>query len=148
MSEITRHILSLNPVLLYRENATGRTPLEMAREMYITSCVSEPISISITHHPQFITEYDPSYFLPKTETDENSRKSTKRVYDICLEADQKMEPSQKKRHLVSLLEANEVAERVTGLSSRYGGSQVVVNGGAVDEEVRFDVLGELGYKFY
>ncbi|KAF4634032.1 hypothetical protein G7Y89_g4076 [Cudoniella acicularis] len=42
MSSITSFLLSLNSTLLYRENATGRTPLEMSRDLYLNSLVENP----------------------------------------------------------------------------------------------------------
>lgn len=36
---LVAHLLSRNPALLHRENATGRTGLEMARDMWIAACV-------------------------------------------------------------------------------------------------------------
>lgn len=48
----------------------------------------------------------------------------------------------RKRRLVSLFEANEVAKRVANLKSGYGGRQIVVNGGLVDGEGKPDVVSE------
>jgi hypothetical protein len=141
------HFISLNPSLLYRENATGRTPLEMSRDMYISSCVSEPIQISGNEYAQSIIHRAPESFLPKNEAE--AVNNVKRTYEICTEADKRMESEgrEKKRRLVSLMEANEVAERVTGYSSRYAGRQVVINGGAIDDEAHYDILREMGYRF-
>ncbi|EPE25948.1 Ankyrin repeat-containing protein [Glarea lozoyensis ATCC 20868] len=146
-SEIASHFISLNPSLLYRENATGRTPLEMSRDMYISSCVSEPIQITDNYYAQSVIHRAPESFLPRNEA--GAMNNVKRTYEICVEADQEMEGEgrERKRRLVSLMEANEVAERVTGYSSRYAGRQVVVNGGAIDDEAHFDILREMGYQF-
>lgn len=54
----------------------------------------------------------------------------------------KSEGVDRKRRLVSLFEANEVAKRVTAMRSRYGGHQMVVNGGLVDGEGKPDVFSE------
>jgi hypothetical protein len=118
--------------------------------MYHASCVDSPIRLSLTqnnnqYNSNAIIHKSPESFLPsEAQEPENSKR---RTYDICLEVDWKMQSEGKemKRRLVSLFEANEVAKRVTAKSTRrYGGSQVVINGGVVDEEVRVDVLGEMG----
>lgn len=49
------------------------------------------------------------------------------------------EGGDRKRRLVSLNEANEVAKRVS-LRSQWGGSQAVVNGGLIVEEGVDDVV--------
>lgn len=53
----------------------------------------------------------------------------------------KNEGVERKRRLVSLFEANEVAKRVTG-AKRYGGYQAVVNGGLVDNLGSPDIFSE------
>lgn len=60
----------------------------------------------------------------------------KRTWDICNAVDVKIE--EKKRRLVSLFEANEVARRVVGTGGSYG---VVVNGGLIGE-VKQDIVSE------
>ena len=51
------------------------------------------------------------------------------------------EGGERKRRLVSLFEANEVARRVAGLKRGSGGGQMVINGGLV-EEGKPDVVSE------
>lgn len=53
----------------------------------------------------------------------------------------KREGVERKRRLVSLFEANEVAKRITGVK-RYGGYQAVVNGGLVDNLGKPDIFSE------
>ncbi|KAE8441442.1 hypothetical protein EG329_004968 [Mollisiaceae sp. DMI_Dod_QoI] len=152
MSTHTEFLLSLNPELLHRENATGRTPLEMSRDIYIASCV-ENIT-PLTKGNRFNQHYYPgqvdynsivlqplSNFVVKAEQPEESKK---RTWEICCQVDEKLrsEGGERKRRLVSLFEANEVAKRVTSMKSRYGGHQIVVNGGLVDGEGKPDVFRE------
>ncbi|CAG8970761.1 hypothetical protein HYALB_00001546 [Hymenoscyphus albidus] len=148
LSSITSFLLSQNSTLLYRENSTGRTPLEMSREIYHASCVKDPISISTSravrtsHLNSTILSRAPATFLPDSKEPE-PEESKKRTFEICMEMDEKMaaEGGDRKRRLVSLNEASEVAKRV-GLRSggrRYGGSQAVINDGLIDGEGADDV---------
>ena len=71
--------------------------------------------------------------------------SKKRTYEICLEVDEKLVEegyegeSKRKRRLVSLFEANEVAKRLAG---NKRGRQWVANGHIVDQEGRPDIVSE------
>jgi hypothetical protein len=120
----------------------------MSRDIYIASAVAKPINISSNQNFDTIAHRSPESFLP-TEEEDTLIVDAKRTYEVCLEADQKMEREggQRKRRIVSLFEANEVAKRVKAKSVRYGGYQVVINGGLVDEEVKVDILSEMGYRF-
>ncbi|KAH7360980.1 ankyrin repeat-containing domain protein [Rhexocercosporidium sp. MPI-PUGE-AT-0058] len=153
MSQLTSFFLSLNPSLLYRENATGRTPLEMSRDIYIASQVENPIPISNSnsmHYYHGQTDYNaiinksPSSFAVKEPEPEESKK---RTWEICASVDAEIaetgnKDGMRKRRLVSLFEANEVAKRVTNLKRGYGGRQIVVNGGLIDGEGKMDVVSE------
>ena len=143
-------MLSLNQSLLYRENATGRTPLEMARDLYIASSVENAPGVGYQntfhyyagqHDYNSIVNQPLSNFVPKKAEPEESKK---RTWEICNEVDQKLrsEGGERKRRLVSLFEANEVAKRVASLKARNGGRQVVVNGGLIGEEGKPDVVSE------
>ena len=143
LSSITSFLLSLNPSLLYRENATGRTPLEMARDLYLSSTVQDPPNVFSAYNanPDHI-DYN-SILRPAQPGPVESKK---RTYEICQEVDQSLlvaEGSQgepkRKRRLVSLFEANEVAKRLAG-NNRHG-RQWVANGYAVDGG-RTDVVSE------
>jgi hypothetical protein len=151
LSTITSYLLSLNPSLLYRENATGRTPLEMSRDIYISSRVSDPPNIATPGHQaygagqtdwNFITNKPPQDFLPKKPVPEESKK---RTWEICegVDADMEKEGKERKRRLVSLFEANEVAKRVANIKRGWGGGrQMVVNGGVVNGEEKPDIVSE------
>ena len=150
LSAITSFLLSLNPALLHRENATGRTPLEMARDRYLTSIVKDPPNVfsNYNYNPNHedhnsLVRQPASSFIPAKPLPEESKK---RTYEICLEADQSLidegfeGESKRKRRLVSLFEANEVAKRLAG--NKRGGRQWVANGYIVDQEGRSDVVSE------
>ncbi|KAG4440717.1 hypothetical protein IFR05_003811 [Cadophora sp. M221] len=153
MSQMTSFFLSLNPSLLYRENATGRTPLEMSRDIYIASQVENPLPVCTNanmHYSHGQTDYNsiinksPSFFAVKEPEPEESKK---RTWEICAVVDAEISEAGdkegiRKRRLVSLFEANEVAKRVANLKRGYGGGQIVVNGGLIDGEGKTDVVSE------
>jgi len=148
MSTITSYLLTLNPTLLYRENATGRTPLEMSRDIYIASCASNPPSISTNNNTYYPGQNDYNSLVNRATStfvekeDDAPEESKKRTWEICAQADEGASGEMRKRRLVSLFEANEVAKRVVGRNSRYGGRQRVVNGGVVDSVGVPDVVSE------
>ena len=168
LSTLTSFLLTLNPSLLYRENATGRTPLEMSLDIFIASQVENPLPISSgsrnniyyyhnqTDHDSIINK-SPSFFAKKKKGDDEEEKedSKKRTWEICASFDKEMVENggERKRRLVSLFEANEVAKRVASLKREragygggggygYGGNQIVVNGGLIDGEGKTDVVSE------
>jgi hypothetical protein len=120
----------------------------MSREMYITSQVESPPSITDGYgnhyHPEqhdyrSVINRDAASFAVKNEPEE----SKKRTWEICVEKDGELvkDGSERKRRLVSLFEANEVARRVAGLRRASGGRQVVVNGGLI-EDAKPDIVSE------
>lgn len=147
MSSISSFLLSLNPSLLYRENSTGRTPLEMARDIYIASCVEKFSSEQNSYYSSYGSNEDFIAILEKpaiqfVEPVVEVEESKKRTFEICVGIDEQTKEGDRKRRLVSLFEANEVAKRVAGVKrNRWGGSQVVVNGGLV-EGGKPDAVGE------
>lgn len=121
----------------------------MARDLYIASSVENAPGVGHQntfhyyagqHDYNSIVNQPLSNFVPKKAEPEESKK---RTWEICNEMDQKLrsEGGERKRRLVSLFEANEVSKRVTGMK-RYGGYQVVVNGGLVDTQPTPDVFSE------
>ncbi|TVY29345.1 Uncharacterized protein LHYA1_G001351 [Lachnellula hyalina] len=139
-STMTSYLLSLNPSLLYRENSTGRTPLEMSRDKWIASCAENPPSISVRnpHAHYTLIQRSASDFVKKDV--DRLGDSAKRTWEICAKADEEASDGMRKRRLVSLLEANEVAKRVAGSKSRSGGRQTVINGGLVVTEGSWDIV--------
>ena len=152
LSSITAFLLSLNPALLHRENATGRTPLEMARDLYLTSTVQDPPNVfsSYRYNPNHddytsLVHQPAVSFVPVKSQPEESKK---RTYEVCLEIDESLVEegyegtAKRKRRLVSLFEANEVAKRLAGNKSSGAGRQWVANGYAVDQQGKSDVVSE------
>jgi hypothetical protein len=117
----------------------------MSRDIYIASQVENAPKISNNiygnqYHPNqhdynSVVNRAASSFVVK----EGPQESKKRTWEICVERDGQL--GERKRRLVSLFEANEVARRVAGLKRGSGGGQMVVNGGLV-EEGKPDVVSE------
>jgi len=120
----------------------------MSREIYIASQVKSPPDIMNGNH---FSQYHPgkhdynsvinraaSSFVVKAD-EENK----KRTWEVCQGKDEEMvkEGGERKRRLVSLFEANEVARRVASLNRGFGGGQMVINGGLV-EEGKPDIVSE------
>lgn len=105
----TKVLLEQNSKLLYRENTVGRTPGEIAYDIFTNSKVEglDPIEIDASKDfAQKLVEKSPELFL----ADEPRPKSRKdATWDIVQEY---LAKSEGKRRLVSLNEANDVARRL------------------------------------
>jgi hypothetical protein len=112
-------MLDCRPELLFRENATGRTPYEMAQEAYFSSEVfSDPpplldeprhSSVRINSFRSKEGRYKGILDRPKktfVEDNTDHRPDTEQVWALCKEF------AEHKRKLVSLVEASEVAKRL------------------------------------
>jgi hypothetical protein len=119
LPSITSYLIEVRPELLHRENATGRTPLEMAADMYMQERVSRAPRLDECNNYNCYRDQNSLVHRPLssfiTVTDDNETPNKKRTYEICLEATDK-HPG--KRRLVSLFEANEVAKRLAGIKAR------------------------------
>lgn len=122
-------IAARKPALLWRENATGRTPFEMARDSWMSDVFSGPPQIdsknrrNIHRHGYYcsrISEYD-STVAPPEEFDTTPKSEKQRLAEmsaaeatwrVCERMAQRPENRGLKRKLVSLTEANEVARRL------------------------------------
>lgn len=144
-----RAMLECRPELLFRENATGRTPYEMAEDAHLANEVfkdppSLPGSVQGNHfrwprqpRPTSVLAKRPESFV---EGPGDERTSNERVWDVCKEFEQKTKGT-KRRRIVSLHEANEVAKR---LALRKGGRSGRTEGeDAVDGQEQDDVQDEV-----
>lgn len=114
IKESYTHLLKLmldrRPGILYRENAKGSTPLEMATDSWVknaTGSSPKPISYGADSWGRIlkgVIDREPKFFIQGRE----SRKPVEVMYQICQERAQQ-HPG--KRVLVSLFEANEVVRR-------------------------------------
>ena len=150
----------MNPSLLHRENATGRTPLEMSQDIYVSSSVADAPNMS-SHFNYYHGQHDSNSLFnkaarnfapPKLVLDEEPedwcRIDKKRTYEICMEIDNELRQegyegeAKRKRRLVSLFEANEVAKRLAGMKRSHGGKQLIANGYLVDVQGKPDVVSQ------
>jgi ankyrin repeat protein len=124
---LAKVLLDFNPELLYRENATGRTPAEVAQDMCLATKFSGPADVTHTsynawgnspHNAQNIVNRDPNTFLKDTK--KGDRSSAQEMWSLCKEY---MEKHPQKRRLVSLPEANEVAKRLGEMSKKKKSSR-------------------------
>ncbi|KAK0655741.1 hypothetical protein B0T16DRAFT_397626 [Cercophora newfieldiana] len=145
---MARVIIELDPTLLFRENAVGRTPIEVAREMFINSRVQaskEPYwtDNAVMNWPGV----NPSTFLKKSDEDASQPRehedssNVANMWHLCEEALAKF-PTQPKRRLVSLYEANDVAKRLgeQHMRARYQ-FQVRATSDSDDEEKASEAAG-------
>ncbi|KAI0547666.1 ankyrin repeat protein [Xylaria curta] len=110
LPEQSRVILEKNPKLLYRENTVGRTPAEIAHDVFTNSKVEglNPIEI-ISNKTQFthnLLNKEPESFVSDQKPKKHRKVAT---WDVVQEYLAKTEG---KRRLVSLNEANDVAKRL------------------------------------
>jgi hypothetical protein len=120
-------MLEYRPDLLYRENSVGRTPYELAEDAYIASCVSNAPHMATGHsYNSLILQKPTESFAPAYVPHE--RIDTESVWRLC-ESFLKTDP--KKRRLVSLLDANEVANR---LAKRQKSLETNVHGRGYNSE--------------
>lgn len=145
--------------LLYRENAVGRTPAEVARDAYVASRIKEPgyqshVDLSVS---TLVTKA-PEEFLPEAKEKALAAKwgrkrgaNTDKVAEIWnivsgfiekgASAEGKATEKTPKRRLVSLHEANDVARRLGAQhqGERYG-VQTKKKEGEEAEPEQYDVV--------
>ncbi|PSN70049.1 ankyrin [Corynespora cassiicola Philippines] len=139
-----KQILQTRPDLLYRENSVGRTPYELAADSYLANCVqSAPSIVSLHTRMSSITDRHRSAFLKREADEEDERRDFKSIWGVC---NWYVQEHPGKRRLVSLLDANEVANRLAGrkTSRVYGeydeqGSDVESDSGDAGEDFRDEV---------
>ncbi|KAF2273661.1 ankyrin repeat protein [Westerdykella ornata] len=124
-----RIMLSYRADLLYRENSVGCTPMELAKDNFLSSCVQEAPKVGrdpYRGHGVSVVDKLAEEFVKKEGEDGEVTLET--VWKTCEEFAAR---SPGKRKLVSLAEANEVANRLaewntqskrqrTGGRGRYG----------------------------
>ena len=141
-SNLTSFLLRAKPSLLYRESATGRTPLDMSHDKYISSFISQPPTVENhwNYHPQNITNHTLSAYNAKTKQEETHDEPHMRIWEECLrvqgelkrkfdggieDEESKQGAGEGKRRLATLFEANEVAKRLAGSHNKNNGVGVV-----------------------
>lgn len=123
----------------------------MSRDIYTASLVADLPSITngdrfVNYYVSMYPEYNSIVTQPASNfaiKEKGEEESKKRTWEICAKADVEMEDEgkERRRRLVSLYEANEVARRVAGSNRGVGGHQMVVNGGLI-EDGKPDIVSE------
>ncbi|KXG48078.1 uncharacterized protein PGRI_019480 [Penicillium griseofulvum] len=114
-------LLDRRPDMLYRENATGTTPMEMVVDAWVNKCtaappVSPPASSATHPEWQHAVQRDPQFFIPGARVKYDKEKVMLRV---CQE---RARERPGKRRLVSLFEANEVSKRLVAMGRTVRGA--------------------------
>lgn len=138
--DLVEAILRHDPSLLLRENATGRTPFEMAEDRAIGDFCANPPPLPDQNNYGRILRRSRAHTSNSNLVDRNtesfaakevnsSKNDEERVYDVLKEVKSKL--GQAKRKLVSLNEANEVARR---LAANKSGKRSTKHGQEMDED--------------
>jgi hypothetical protein len=108
-SQVLEPILDHRPDLLYRENATGSTPLDMAVDAWVneTTRTVPKVAVSEGCSPQWhnLAKRRTEWFIKNKDW----RTEAQMMVEVC---QKRAQQSSQKRKLVSLFEANEVAKRL------------------------------------
>ncbi|EUC43413.1 hypothetical protein COCMIDRAFT_38672 [Bipolaris oryzae ATCC 44560] len=149
---LLRIMLDQRPETLFFENASGRTPFEIAEDSYLSGEVfSNPPPLSPPQRPTNpylfgVLRRDPESFI---ESPEEYRSSIAKSLHICRDSASKQSEGHRRR-LVSLVEANEVAKRLAARTeTRYVraqlGEQQVTEGEDEEKTPRSDEVSEWFY---
>ena len=115
---LMRVVLEHNPLLVYRENAVGRTPLEMAEDICTAQSFKDPPHIPMGHnYVQKMIDRTPESFVDGKKEKDKRHYSGANCYSALNLCRDMMQKHPGKRRLVTLHEANEVAKR---LAARQG----------------------------
>lgn len=120
LSQVLEMILDHRPDLLYRENATGSTPLDMAVDAWVneTTRTVPKVAFSTGHSPQLPQWHNlagrrTEWFIKNKDW----RTKAQMMVEVC---QKRAQQSLQKRKLVSLFEANEVAKRLASKEKSGG----------------------------
>ncbi|KAI0970115.1 ankyrin repeat protein [Xylaria arbuscula] len=110
LPEQTKVILQNNPKLLYRENTVGRTPGEIACDIFTNSKVIGLDSIEIgDKDSRRLAQQSPEEFVSKETQHQSIQARKNAIWEIV---QGHLSKTEGKRRLVSLNEANDVARRL------------------------------------
>lgn len=137
--QILELMLDRRPDLLYRENATGNTPLDMAVDAWTNAQTRAPPPNALdsnNYNSPIEWQNAPRRSILSYHPDFDNRSKEDVMYQICREKSQNR-PG--KRRLVSLFDANEVAKRLAATGRRGNcdvyGSNVRSHGKEREDEV-------------
>lgn len=127
-TELVKLILGHDPALLARENAMGQTPLELAESLYIRDCTrGNPDIRARGNRPLEDRSWEELFPDERVVTDDNVRQ-TREVCRLCAEE------NPRKRKLVSVTEAREVAKRLADRNKAESEERERVDRGEEKEE--------------
>ena len=118
--QLIRMLLDVDPTLLYRENAVGRTPAEVARDRFVAERIAQPTGVrryTDRSGVDPLVARAPESFLPGKGEAKTTRSRRAEIWDTVREY---LGRHPGKRRLVSLHEANDVAKRI---GERYQGQR-------------------------
>ncbi|QKX64713.1 uncharacterized protein TRUGW13939_11889 [Talaromyces rugulosus] len=111
-------ILEYRPDLIHLENATGATPKEIAETAWVHDVTKDPPSLDTNRYkynyhsrPQCVVCRSPESFVEENLEAKDEKLPSQGVYEVCRDWACK-ERTSKKRKLVTLFDANEVAKRL------------------------------------
>ncbi|KAI1776724.1 ankyrin [Hypoxylon cercidicola] len=134
-------LLAQNPELLCRENAVGRTPGEIAYDLFVNSKVDGLDSIVIVNDGESsaskLERWPPETFL-HPEPQRSGSKRKERTWHI---AEEYLAKVSGKRRLVSLNEANDVAKRLGDkyVSQRYYSTPTTLDEAGAEQQQQQEV---------
>jgi ankyrin repeat protein len=142
-------MLEHRPELLHLENATGSTPKELAETAWVSDVTKDPPSLDSNRHNynyhsrECVACRSPESFVEENLEAKDEKLHSRGVYEACRDWACK-EQTSKKRKLVTLFDANEVAKRLAAQNTwktNWNGSRRLQN--AADKEMD-EVLALLG----
>jgi hypothetical protein len=127
--EILKTMLQHRPDLLFRENAVGRTPAELAEDLWIAEVTNAPPFVATSKEgPRYNHDEDEDgkrrnvidrqldWYKQTNEQRSDNRTERRKIWEFCqsllVETENQQDPGSLKRRLVTLAEANGVAERL------------------------------------
>lgn len=131
--EIVRFLVEENPALLYRENAMGQTPLELAETMWLQHHMKNPPNLESMWNNRQRPTRSFGFFPGDRNADEQNVVKT---WLVCKEAAAKYST---KRTLVSLNDANEVSKRLAKKGKQIEVEGIYQDGDAKDLDFRDEV---------
>ncbi|KAL8811822.1 MAG: hypothetical protein Q9200_001494 [Gallowayella weberi] len=143
-AEMVKLMLEHDPALLARENAMGQTPLELAHSMYVRECAKGNPDIHLLRYKP-LDQRDAEEFAPQDkksgkdvdavddadEDCEDWNNDITRTWAICRACSEK---NPRKRKLVSVIEAREVAKRLADKNKKKREEMEEMDGGLKAEE--------------
>ncbi|KAL8970120.1 MAG: hypothetical protein Q9197_003977 [Variospora fuerteventurae] len=136
---VVKLILEHDSALLFRENAMGQTPLELAHSLYVRCCAKGNPDI-FTNRYKALENREPEYFTKAAEEADDDGDDwsdvVTRTWDVCKEVAEK---AARGRKLVSVNEAREVAKRLADKQQRESADKKGMDDGeTLKREVKED----------